>query len=46
MCESGTCKRPVSWAGLSGMEERELAKIEENTMELVNEDKMKAFISI
>jgi len=34
------------WAGLSGLEDRELAKIEEDTRELANEDKMKAFINI
>lgn len=46
MCESGTCKRPVSRSGLSGLEERALAKIEEDTRELANEDKMRAFINI
>jgi hypothetical protein len=36
----------VSWAVLSGLEEQELAKIEEYSRELANEDKMKAFINI
>jgi hypothetical protein len=35
----------VPWAGLSGLEEQELAKIE-GTRELANEEKMKAFINI
>ena len=46
MCESGTCKLLLSWVGLSELEEQELAKIEEDTRELGNEDKMKAFIDI
>jgi hypothetical protein len=34
------------WAGLSGLEERELAKIEEDTRELTNEDKMKECVNV
>lgn len=46
MCESGTCKRPASWAGVSVLEERELEKTEEDARELGNEGKMKATINI